>query len=192
MGQKSAATDAYIAKAPEYARPILKKVRALFHKADPAVIESTKWGVPAYERDGLVAMMAAFKSYVGINFWNQKHLKHRAAKAFDGRFASLADLPSDADFIACAREAIALNTSGEKPKRAARPAREALPVPADLAAALKRHAKARAAFDAFPPSHRREYIEWIVGAKRDETRRKRIDQALTWIAEGKSRNWKYK
>ena len=35
MGQKAATTDAYIANAPEYARPILKKIRTLMHKADP-------------------------------------------------------------------------------------------------------------------------------------------------------------
>jgi uncharacterized protein YdeI (YjbR/CyaY-like superfamily) len=191
MGQKSPATDAYIAKAPEYARPILKKVRALFHKTDPKIVETIKWGAPTFERDGIVASMAAFKSYVGINLWHQKHLKHPAAKAFDGRFASLEDLPRDADFSACITEAIALNTPGNKPKRTAPKPKAALPMPADFSTALKRNARARAAFEAFPPSHRREYIEWIVDAKRDETRARRIDQAIAWIAEGKSRNWKY-
>jgi uncharacterized protein YdeI (YjbR/CyaY-like superfamily) len=191
MGQKSPATDAYIASAPEYAPPILKKIRTLFHKTDPQIIESTKWSAPAFERDGLVAMMAAFKSYVGINFWRQKHLRHRAAKAFEGRFASVDDLPTDADFIACVKEAISLNAPDKKPKRAVRPPRAALPMPTDLTSALKRNPKARTAFDAFPPSHRREYIEWITGAKQAATREKRLDQAVTWIAQGKSRNWKY-
>jgi len=162
------------------------------HKADSKIAEAKKWGVPAFERDGLVAMMAAFKHYVGINFWNQRHLTHPAAKAFDGRFASVDDLPGDADFIACVREAIALNQPGKKPRREAGPARAALAMPADLTAAVKKSAKARAAFDKFPPSHKREYIEWIIDAKRDDTRAKRIAQAVTWIAEGKSRNWKYK
>ena len=192
MGQKIEDTDLYIANAPDYARPILKKVRALMHKADPKISEAKKWGVPAFERDGLVAMMAAFKSYVGINFWNQRHLKHPAAKAFDGRFASAADLPKDADFIACVKEAIALNQPGSKPKAAARKTKPALPMPADLTAALKKHAKARAAFEAFPPSHKREYIEWITDAKQDATRKRRIEQTIAWTAEGKSRNWKYK
>ena len=191
MGRKSAETDAYIAKAPEYARPILKKARSLFHKADPTIVESKKWGVPAFERDGLVAMMAAFKHHVGINFWRQRHLTHRAAKAFEGRFASIADLPADADFIACVKEAIALNQPENKPKTSARKARPRLPVPADLAAALKKHAKARAVFENFPPSHRREYIEWITTAKRDETRRRRLDQTVAWLSEGKPHHWRY-
>lgn len=191
MGQKAQTTDDYIGRAPEYARPILRKFRALAHKADSKIVEAKKWGVPAFERDGLVAMMAAFKHYVGINFWNQRHLKHKSAAAFDGRFATVDDLPSDTDVIACIREAIALNAPGNKPKAPARRAKPALPMPADFSAALKKHAKARAAFDAFAPSHRREYIEWITDAKRDETRAKRIAQAIEWIGQGKSRHWKY-
>jgi uncharacterized protein YdeI (YjbR/CyaY-like superfamily) len=49
----------------------------------------------------------------------------------------------------------------------------------------------RIAIEAFAPSHRREYIEWIVEAKREETRAKRVAQAIEWLREGKSRNWKY-
>jgi hypothetical protein len=60
-----------------------------------------------------------------------------------------------------------------------------------LSAALRRSAKAKAAFDGLSPSHRREYVEWIVEAKRPETRQRRIATAIEWIAEGKPRNWKY-
>lgn len=188
---RSAETDAYIAKAPDYARPILTKARALFHKADPAIVESKKWGAPAFERDGLVAIMAAFKQYVGINFWRQRHLKHRAAKAFSGRFASIHDLPKDADFVACVREAVALNQPGNKPKRPARAPKPPLPMPADFSSALRKNAKARAVFEKFPPSHKREYIEWITTAKREETRRRRLDKAIAWISQGKAHHWKY-
>ncbi len=41
------------------------------------------------------------------------------------------------------------------------------------------------------PSQKREYSEWIVEAKTDATRDKRLGIAVGWIAEGKSRNWKY-
>jgi len=44
--------------------------------------------------------------------------------------------------------------------------------------------------DAFPPSHRREYVEWIVEAKREETRAARLKQTIAWLVAGKSRNWK--
>ena len=64
-------------------------------------------------------------------------------------------------------------------------------MPEDFASALAGNARANATFDGLAPSHRREYLEWITGAKREETRAKRIAQAVEWLAEGKKRNWKY-
>jgi antitoxin component of MazEF toxin-antitoxin module len=58
-------------------------------------------------------------------------------------------------------------------------------VPKDLAAALDE--KTRAAFDRMSYTHRREYVEWIVQAKREETRRRRIAKAVELIGEGKPR-----
>ncbi len=80
-----------------------------------------------------------------------------------------------------------------KPKRAQKPrkAKSEVDVPDELAAALKKNAKARATFEGFSPSHRREYVEWITEAKREQTRARRIAQAVAWMAEGKARNWKY-
>jgi uncharacterized protein YdeI (YjbR/CyaY-like superfamily) len=63
-------------------------------------------------------------------------------------------------------------------------------VPA-LQDAIGRVAVAKASWDAFPPSCRREYLEWITGAKRDETRDKRIATTVAQLAEGKKLNWKY-
>ena len=42
-----------------------------------------------------------------------------------------------------------------------------------------------------PPSAQRDYLEWIAEAKQEATRDKRIEQAVAWLAEGKSRHWKY-
>ena len=64
-------------------------------------------------------------------------------------------------------------------------------MPDHFLAAIKKNKKALAAYEKFSPSHRREYIEWIIGAKTDATRDKRVAQAVEWMAEGKSRNWKY-
>ena len=64
-------------------------------------------------------------------------------------------------------------------------------MPDDFAAELARLQGARARFDGFARSHRREYLEWVTEAKRPETRAKRIAEASEWIAAGKKRNWKY-
>jgi uncharacterized protein YdeI (YjbR/CyaY-like superfamily) len=66
-----------------------------------------------------------------------------------------------------------------------------LRVPPELVAWLAKNRKARANFEAYPPSHKPENNEWIGEAKREETRAARVKQAVEWIAEGKSRNWKY-
>ena len=68
---------------------------------------------------------------------------------------------------------------------------EPVKVPADLAAALEKRTKARTGFEALSPSHRREYVEWITAAKRDETRARRVATTLEWLSQGKPRNWKY-
>lgn len=35
------------------------------------------------------------------------------------------------------------------------------------------------------------HLEWVAEAKREDTRQRRIAQAVEWMAEGKPRNWKY-
>src|SRR5438034_768187 len=47
------------------------------------------------------------------------------------------------------------------------------------------------AFENFSYSHKKEYLEWITEAKRDETRQQRLKTAIEWLAKGKPRNWKY-
>ena len=94
-------------------------------------------------------------------------------------------------FRANLQKAMALNEQGITVSRGARPRKPVLAVPDHLAAALDENTRARAAFDAFSPSHRREYIEWITEAKTEATRTKRIAQAIQLMADGKSRHWKY-
>ena len=61
----------------------------------------------------------------------------------------------------------------------------------DFAAALDAHPTAKATLDGFAPSARRDYLEWIMDAKQDATRTKRIATAIEWLSEGKKRHWKY-
>ena len=109
-----------------------------------------------------------------------------------GKMTSLQDLPPDKMLLAHIRKAITLNEAGVKSPTARKATPKPPPeTPEDLIAALKENTRASATFDAFPPSCKREYIEWIVEAKREETRAKRLAQAVEWLAEGKRRNWKY-
>ncbi len=76
-------------------------------------------------------------------------------------------------------------------KRAKTAAKAEIAMPDDFAQELAGDTRASATFESFPPGARREYLEWITEAKRQETRAKRIAQAVEWLAEGKKRNWKY-
>lgn len=199
MAKKDLRIDAYIAEAAPFARPILKRLRKLVHQGCPAVEETLKWGHPSFTHHGMLCGMAAFKEHCTFGFWKQalleggEHAFPKAGEAMGsfGRIASLDDLPPDRTFVKLVEHAAALNESGVKTPRAKREAKPPVEVPAELAAALKRNAKARKTFEAFSPSHRREYVEWITEAKTEATRQRRLATTLEWLAEGKPRNWKY-
>ena len=186
---KDPRVDAYIAKANDFAKPILKQIRAALHKGHPAVSETIKWGVPAYvDERGILCMTAAFKQHCAWVFWTGR--KPATVEATQlRRITSVKDLPSPRELVAVVKGAATRPAPSRRKtvKRAAAPVK----VPAYFLAALRRNPKAREAFDAFPPSHRREYIDWIDSAKTDDTRQRRLTTALGWIATGKSRNWKY-
>lgn len=195
--------DAYIEKAAPFAQVVLTHLRELIHKACPRVTESVKWGMPFFlQQDVILCHMAAFKQHCAFGFWGPEMKKVLArdglhssdAMGVLGRITSLKDLPSDKDLMAYMRHAAELVESGHRTKSIERQAKRApktVRIPAELAAALKKNKTASKVFDHFSPSCRREYAEWIVEAKRPETKQKRVVQAVEWIAEGKSRNWKY-
>jgi uncharacterized protein YdeI (YjbR/CyaY-like superfamily) len=192
--------DAYIAKAAPFAKPILEKIRRVVHRADPDIEERLKWGVPAFEKKGLVCGVAAFKKHASFGFWRATQLedpagilKGKRGGMMDDKLTDVSQLPSDAVLVDYVKRAIALNESGAKSpfSRSKGPKKAEAKVPSDLARALGKNAKAKAAFEGFSPSQRREYVEWITEAKQDATRARRLKQAIPWMSQGKPRNWKY-
>jgi uncharacterized protein YdeI (YjbR/CyaY-like superfamily) len=198
MGKRDRRVDSYVAKSADFARPILTHLRAVFHEACPDIEETIKWGFPFFQREGaLFCYMASFKHHAAFGFrrgalvLGKGKATEKAMGQF-GRLASVADLPPRRMLLAYVRKAAALNDPQAKSaSQSKRAAPKAVAAPADLLAALKENAKARKCFEAFPPSHRRAYVEWITGAKREETRKRRIATAVRWLAEGKSQNWRY-
>jgi uncharacterized protein YdeI (YjbR/CyaY-like superfamily) len=193
--------DEYIAKSADFAKPILIHLRQLLHKTCPDVQETIKWGFPVFEYRGPLCHMASFKQHCVFGFWKaalmkdkklMKNAKSETAMGHLGKLTSLKDLPSDKPLIANIKEAMRLNDAGVKITSVKKPsAKKEIKTPDDFLAALKMNKKALATFEGFSPSHKREYVEWIAEAKRDETRNNRIKQAIEWMAEGKPRNWKY-
>ena len=196
MPNKNPRVDAYIAKAADFAKPILLRVRKLVHAVCPEVTETIKWSAPFYEHKGILICTPAFKNHCALIFWKGKLLfkefsvKDTPTKKLR-RLTSKADLPGDKILTGYIRLAVALNEAGVKtPRRKPQP-KPKLVVPDYFRAALKKNEKALAAFENFSPSCQREYVEWLTEAKREETRAKRLQTAIEWIVKGKSRNWKY-
>lgn len=191
--------DAYIARSADYARPILKKLRQWVHEAAPEIAEDIKWGMPAFMHKGIVANMAAFKKHVSFGFWKGQLMKDHS-QLFENakrtqitafKLKTVDDLPDKKVFAAYVREAIELNEHGVKLPRVRKTEKRRLAVPPDLAAALVGNGEAKAVFDDFSYSNRKDYIDWLNEAKREGTRARRLETAVEWIAEGKPRNWKY-
>lgn len=194
--------DDYIARAPEFAKPVLTRLRTLVHKGCPEAEEAIKWRTPTFlYRNKILFSMAAFKAHCRFILWRpeiatlmkEDGLEADRDAAFLPKITSLSELPPDKNLLRYIREARRLADEGPRSpmrKRASTSKAELL-MPAEFAAALAKNKKASENFQRFSPSHRREYIERIADAKRAETREKRIATALEWIAERKPRNWKY-
>ena len=196
--------EAYLAAAPEFARPILRHLRELIHQGCPEVEETMKWSRPFFEYHGkILCNMAAFKAHCTLGFWYRETrvaVERDSGREYDaggqfGRITRIEDLPDAAALRRYVAEAVQMIDSGRPagnlPSGRKSSPKPELPLPDDLSARLKENPHATAAFKKFSPSCRREYIEWITGAKRPETREKRLAAAATLIAEGKPRHWKY-
>lgn len=201
--------DDYIASCAEWARPILERFRNAARAASTRIEEEIKWGVPNFTHHGIVANMAAFKNHVTVGFWRAKDLSDPEGLLTDSKngamcgmkITSLEEVPPQRVLVAYFKEAMALNEklaagraasrkSGKKKKASTKTARK-LDVPDWFTAALKKNRKARATFESFAWSYQRDYVQWLLEAKRETTRARRLETAIEWLAEGKHRNWKY-
>lgn len=186
--------DAYIAKAAPFAQPILTHLRALVHRALPECEEGIKWGMPHFMVGGKnVAGMSAFNAHCAFIVHGDGRQGESEGMGTYGKIASLDELPPDTVLEARVKDAakrVAEAGSALKPK-AKKPPKPEIPMPDDFAAALAASPGAEANLAGFAPGQRREYLEWITGAKQAATRERRIAQAVEWLAEGKKRNWKY-
>lgn len=198
MGTQDRRVDAYIAKSAEFARPILTHLRAVVHAACPDVEETMKWSFPHFMYKGMLCSMASFKEHCAFGFWKSSLViekrgteANKAAGEF-GRITKLSDLPSQKVLSGYIKAAMKLNDAGVKvPARPKPRTPKELVVPDDLDKALHGNKPARATFENFSPSQKREYVDWITEAKTEATRSRRLETAIEWMAAGKTRNWKY-
>jgi uncharacterized protein YdeI (YjbR/CyaY-like superfamily) len=200
MPQTDPRVDTYIAKSAGFAKPILAHLRKLVHKACPTATETIKWSFPHFDYKGeMLCSMASFKQHCAFGFWKTALMKD-AGKLLDnrkeamgslGKITSLKDLPADKTIIAYIKEAMKLNDDGIKMVKPKAGVKKELKIPAYFTAALKKNKKATTTFEGFNYTNKKEYVEWVTEAKTDDTRQKRLAQAIEWMAEGKIRHWKY-
>jgi uncharacterized protein YdeI (YjbR/CyaY-like superfamily) len=192
MAKKDPRVDAYIAKAADFAKPILNRIRKLVHSACPQVEETIKWNAPFFVHQGILACAPAFKRHCALIFWKGKLILGKERTKYR-RLTSLCDLPPDKILLGYVRKAVELNEAGIKVSRPkTKKAQKEILVPDYFLVALRKNKKALAAFQNFSPSHRREYVQWITQAKREETRARRVAKAISTLAQGKPHNWEYR
>ena len=197
MPTRNPRVDAYIAKSADFAKPILNHIRKLMHAACPEVVETIKWNFPHFEHKGVLCSMASFKQHCSFGFWKGdlifgKRDRQEEAMGQFGRLTAVTDLPNDKILTGYIKKAAQLNEAGiKKPAPARAKVKGELVVPDYFSAALSKNKKARVTFEDFSYSHRKEYVEWVVEAKREATRQQRLKTAIEWLAQGKSRHWKY-
>ena len=186
--------DAYIEKSAPFAKPVLQHIRALVHQACPDAAETIKWGMPFFEYKGIICNMAAFKNHCSLGFFKAGQMKSSAelqahneeGMGHLGKITSLQDLPSDEVLIGYIKEAAALNESGIK-KTSSRKTMEnkELTIPEEVTRALEMNIAAKSTFNNFAYSHKKEYVEWITGAKKEETRLARLEKTIEKLTNGK-------
>ena len=178
MPKRDPRVDTYIAKSADFAKPILRHLREVVHEACPPAEETIKWGFPHFTYEGILCGMAAFKEHCALVLWKGSLIVgngDREAMGHLGKITKLSDLPPKKVLASYIKNAVKLNEAGVKsPTRSKPKAKKPVVLPSELKRALSENKKAAAIFDAFPPSHKREYAEWIAeakGAERSEERR---------------------
>jgi uncharacterized protein YdeI (YjbR/CyaY-like superfamily) len=203
MVLKDPRIDVYIEKSAPFARPILSHLRKLIHQACPEVTETIKWGFMAFEFKGPLLTVAAFKQHAVVGFWKYELMKdpkgflqERSSQGGSamgnlGRILTLEDLPPDRIILAFIRQAMKLNKDGVRLPLKPKPNVNRLLTTPDFFVKALRKAKLTATFNSMSYSHRKEYIQWLNEAKKEETRERRMAEAISLISRGKHRNWKY-
>lgn len=202
MALEDTRVDEYIEKSAPFAKPILKQIRKIVHRACPDAVESIKWSFPVFDYNGgILCHMASFKEHCSFGFrlggsMDDKHAifkkEESGGMGLLGQIRTMEDLPSEKILTWYIHEAMRLHDEGVKivRKKPAAPKKK-LETPDWFEKAIMKNKTAWKVFEAASYSFRKEYIMWLTEAKSDATRLKRLETAVGWIAEGKGRNWKY-
>ena len=195
--KKDPRIDDYIDGAPAFAKSLFTQIRKVIHASCPGVEETIKWGKPWFMyHDKVLCGTVAFKAHAALIFNKGSRIVDAKGKPARGtmkqmrHMTSKADLPPTAILKGYLKQAMKLNEPGApKAKRTVKPPKAAVKAPTDLVLALKANPKAAAAYKVFSESIKRHYVEWILSAKTETTRDKRVERAVDCMAAGKTKHW---
>lgn len=193
--------DEYIAKKEgTFAFGILTKIDSVIHETEPDIEEAIKWGAPSYEYKGLMISTVAFKNFVAVWFHmgafldDPKNLLE--ASSDETKYMRKYIIPSldeldEEGLKGLISEAVKIQESGQDFKTGDK-SEEKFPASELLDKALHEDPKAKAEFDRFTNYKKKEFIEHIESAKREETRKRRLEKSLELIREGIGLHDKYR
>lgn len=164
--------------------------------------ETIKWGAPAYTWKGKnVIGLGAFKNHLAIWFFQGALLRDTQKKLVNAqegttralrqwRFTSAGEISGQAELIA---QYVTEALRNAKENKKVRPAKKKpVKIPAELQKHLYASTELNDTFSRLSEACKREYAEYISGAKRPETRERRMDKIIPMILEKKGLNDKYK
>jgi hypothetical protein len=187
--------DAYIEEMQPFAKAICKKLRSIILKAEPSIREDWKWG-PHYSSNGMVCGYGGFQKHVKLTFFNgagmkdpKKLFNHCVDNEFSRsiKYTDIKEIDEKliTDYV---KESVAVNTKGFKRETK----NKTVEVPAELQQALDKNKTALAFFNGLSYVYKKDFVEWVSSAKREETRKDRISKVVTMCKERRRMNDQYK
>ena len=186
---------AYIEALPDFSKAICKKLRQIILKADKNILEDWKWG-PHYYYEGMVCGYSGFKQHAKLTFFNgsamrdpKKLFNHCVDNEFSRsiKYTDVSEI-NEKDILEYVQESIAVNKKGFKREVK----NKTVEVPDDINKALNKNKPAQKFFNDLTYGYKKEFVEWITTAKREETRNERLEKLVALCAEGRRLNDKYK
>lgn len=186
--------DAFIGRAPQW-RKEMKALREILLDCD--LTEELKWGKPCYTGGGAnIAIVQPFNTHLALMFFKGALLADREGilrsqgantrSALRMEFTSPEDVTERATALrAYVEEAVAVEEAGLAVPKSEVSAYE---MPAELEERLSEDDAYRRAFEALTPGRKKSYLLHFAGAKRPETRQRRIEKCRAKVLEGKGYN----
>lgn len=189
--------DEYIASHPEWASE-LSDLREMI--LSTGLEETIKWGAPVFMWNGKnVVSIAAFKNHIGIWFYQGALLKENTAlleNAQEGKTKALRQIKFQKGQklpVALLRNYVLEAKQNQQEGKEIKPERsKKIEIPEELSEEFARDETLKSAFQKLSPGKQREYAEHISSAKREETKRNRLEKIIPMIRSGQGLHEKYR